>query len=61
MTKSPKLEIYKAKDGWRWRLKSSNGKIVCIAGESFSRKPTGKKVWLTISGSTWNCKTVVSP
>jgi len=57
--KTPKLEIYKAKDGWRWRLKSANGKIVCVAGEAFANKPTGKRICLTIAGATWACTTVV--
>jgi len=37
--RTARLFVYKAKDGWRWRLKSSNGKIVCESGESYKRKP----------------------
>jgi uncharacterized protein YegP (UPF0339 family) len=34
-----KLELYEDKSGeWRWRLKSSNGRIVASSGEGFTRK-----------------------
>lgn len=32
-----KYEYYKADDGYRWRLKSANGKIVA-SGEAYKRK-----------------------
>jgi uncharacterized protein YegP (UPF0339 family) len=32
-----KYEIYKAADGWRWRLVARNGKIVA-SGEAYKRK-----------------------
>lgn len=32
-----KFEIYKAADGWRWRLKAANGEIVA-SGESYKNK-----------------------
>lgn len=39
-----KFEVYKQKwsrrgrDGWRWRLRASNGKIVATSGESYRRR-----------------------
>lgn len=33
----PKFEVWKAKDGWRWRLVAGNGQIVAI-GEAHTRK-----------------------
>lgn len=33
-----KFEIYKGKDGFRWRLKASNGKILADSAEAYSRK-----------------------
>ncbi len=33
-----KVEIYKAKDGWRWRAKAANGKIVADSGEAYERR-----------------------
>lgn len=38
--KRPLLEIYKAADGWRWRLKAANGKTVCESGEAFKKRPS---------------------
>jgi len=32
-----KYEIYKAADGWRWRLVARNGKIIA-SGEAYKRK-----------------------
>lgn len=31
------LEIYRSKDGWRFRLKSNNHRIVSV-GESYTRR-----------------------
>ena len=38
--KQPKLEIYKSKGGYRWRLVSINGRIVAESGEALTKKPT---------------------
>lgn len=43
----PKFELYKAKDGWRWRLLSRNGKSIAESGEAYSRKPNIHKMWET--------------
>ena len=32
-----KFEVYRSKDGYRWRLKASNGEIVAI-GENYATK-----------------------
>ena len=31
-----KFHIYKAKDGWRWRLRARNGRIVADSGQAYS-------------------------
>lgn len=31
-------DIYKAKDGWRWRLWAKNGRIVAESGEAYRAK-----------------------
>lgn len=31
-------EAYKAKDGWRWRIWSKNGRIVAESGEAYRSK-----------------------
>lgn len=35
--KAGHFEVYQAADGWRWRLKARNGRIVAI-GEAHTRK-----------------------
>lgn len=32
------LEIYKAKDGWRWRLNAANEKLIAEGGEAYKTK-----------------------
>ena len=32
----PKLEKYESKDGFRWRLKATNGKIIADGSEAYS-------------------------
>lgn len=36
------LEIYRSKDGWRFRLKSGNHEIISV-GESYTRKFDAKR------------------
>lgn len=33
-----KIKPYKAKDGWRWRARTKNGKIIAESGEAYSSK-----------------------
>lgn len=35
--RAPRFQIYKARDGWRWRLVAANGRIVAT-GEAHTRK-----------------------
>lgn len=37
-TKKPPIDIYKAKDGWRWRVHAKNGKIVAESGEGYTSR-----------------------
>ena len=37
------LVIYKAKDGWRWRIMRS-GRIIAESGEAYTRKPQRAKL-----------------
>lgn len=32
------LRVYQSRDGWRWTLQSTNGKIVADSGEAYARK-----------------------
>jgi uncharacterized protein YegP (UPF0339 family) len=33
--KNPKIVLRRAKDGWRWRIKAANGRIVGESGEAY--------------------------
>lgn len=41
--KRPKFVVYKAKDGWRWRLVAANGRVVADSGEAYTRKHDAEK------------------
>ena len=55
MKRQPKFEVYPAADGYRWRLKAANGKIVAI-GEAYWRKAdavrSARAVLTAITGAT---------
>lgn len=36
--KHSEVTVYKARDGWRWRLRAANGRIVAVSGEAFANK-----------------------
>ncbi len=38
MAGQKKIEVYQAKDGWRWRKVGGNGKITADSGEAYSSK-----------------------
>jgi len=43
--------IYKARDGWRWHIKTRNGKIVAESGEAYSRKAGVRRAWNSFARS----------
>jgi uncharacterized protein YegP (UPF0339 family) len=38
-----KIEVYKSKDGWRWRAVARNGKITADSGEAYTRECDAKR------------------
>jgi uncharacterized protein YegP (UPF0339 family) len=36
--KQTKFELYRAVDGWRWRLVAGNGRIIADSGEAYTRR-----------------------
>lgn len=40
-----KTHVYKAKDGFRWRLKSGNGRIVAESGEAYKTRAAATAGW----------------
>lgn len=49
MKRKPKFEVYPAADGYRWRLKASNGRIVAT-GEAHTRKADAVRAAAALSG-----------
>ena len=47
--KAPHFEVYPAKDGWRWRLRAANGRIVAT-GEAHTRKADAVRAAAALSG-----------
>jgi len=46
-----KLETYEDAAGdWRWRLKSSNGRIIANGGEAFHSKSSCRSSWSNVAG-----------
>ena len=36
-------QVYRARDGWRWRLRGRNGRIVAESGESYTRRRSAER------------------
>ena len=49
MSRSPRFEVYQARDGWRWRLRAANGRIVAT-GEAHTRKADAIRAAAALSG-----------
>ena len=49
MKRKPKFEVYPAADGYRWRLKAANGRIVAT-GEAHPRKADAIRAAAALSG-----------
>lgn len=43
-----KVIIYKAKDGWRWRIRSRNGRIMADGGEAYTRQQSAERAVKTL-------------
>lgn len=37
------VQVYEAADGWRWRLKAFNGRIVADSGEAYVTQANAKR------------------
>lgn len=37
------ITIYRSKDGWRWRMKASNGNIVADSAEAYVSERNAKR------------------
>ena len=47
-----RVEVDKAKDGFRWRLLSRNGKVIADGGQAYARKPSARVISLKLHNAT---------
>ena len=43
-----RIECYWAKDGWRWRLKSRNGRIQASSGQAFGSRRDARRAAVSL-------------
>jgi uncharacterized protein YegP (UPF0339 family) len=42
-TRTPRITVYQAADGTRWRLTAGNGKVVAESGEAYSTRSRARR------------------
>lgn len=47
-SKRTKVHVYKADDGWRWRLRASNGRIIADSGEAYTNRSKAIDGWVRV-------------
>lgn len=52
------LSIYKARDGYRWRLVARNGRLIADSGEAYSRKADAKRAVWRLHEAVMNARVV---
>lgn len=51
MRKIYTLTVYKAADGWRWRMTARNGRTVADSGEAYKTRAGAYRASASISGA----------
>lgn len=47
-----RITIYQARDGWRWHLRATNGRIVAESGEAYSTRNKAARAAHALAGFT---------
>lgn len=47
MKRAPRFHVYRARDGWRWRLLAGNNRIIAT-GESHTRRGDAERATRTV-------------
>lgn len=50
-------EVWQAKDGWRWRLRAGNGRIVAESGEAYTRRADACRALGGVTAAVFNATT----
>ena len=48
-----KLHVYRAADGWRWRLKARNGRIIADSGEAYKNRSRCVQSFVRVKTAGW--------
>lgn len=51
MKKPLAISVYRASDGWRWRLKASNGRKVADSGEAYASQANALRAAKRLAGA----------
>lgn len=54
-----RFALYVAKDGWRWRLIATNGKIVADSGESYKTRTGALKTVRSIMAGASDARVLI--
>lgn len=47
-----RFEVYRARDGWRWRLKAANNRVIAT-GEAHTRRHDAERAVQTVKETVW--------
>lgn len=53
-----KVHIYEAKDGFRWRLRARNGRIVAESGEAYSTRAACGQGWKRVRQEAYRTEVI---
>lgn len=56
-----RVQVYKADDGWRWRLLARNGKIVADSAEAYASRSKCVNGWWVVQGAAEGAAIEVQP
>lgn len=45
------ITVYKAADGWRWRMKAANGRLVADSGEAYVSRRAAERAAHALAGA----------
>ena len=48
----PRFQVYKAADGWRWRLLAGNNKVIA-SGEAHTRERDARRAAANVCNACW--------
>jgi uncharacterized protein YegP (UPF0339 family) len=54
-----KLIVYQSRDGWRWRVRGNNNRILADGAESYTRRRDAVKAALRVSDGLWKALLII--